>query len=217
MRTALLIPLLFQFLLAEEPSALGAGNLDAPNPYGLTSAEKNILKNKEILSDLKKKSYANQTQVGSLLERIDGLQTVVEGLTKKAHENQFEIQRIQEQRKAENTPERLAKIDERLAALEAVAKANEENIIQLKKVMEEFSKMIDTINTNYVSKDEYNALVKDVNEFKTLVSKELKSIGKTASKTSASSTKMSNGELATAAAANYKKKYYTKAIEQYEE
>lgn len=37
------------FLSAAEPSAFGAGNLDNPEPYGLTSNEKVILQNKNKL------------------------------------------------------------------------------------------------------------------------------------------------------------------------
>ncbi|MEA3372589.1 MAG: tetratricopeptide repeat protein [Campylobacterota bacterium] len=208
MRAALTLFLSSLTLCAAEPSAFGAGDLDHPAPYGLTSAEKNILKNKETLSDVKKKSRANESQVDSLLERVDGLQTIVEGLNQKAQGNQMEIKRFQDAKDLDETEQRLEKLD-------LVVKANEENIIKLKTVLDELSTLIDTINSNYVSKEEYNKLVEDVNQFKTLVSKELKSIRKSPKAVKKSS--LSSGALATKAAANYKKKYYTKSIEQYKE
>ncbi len=208
MRLALLFFLSPVIICAAEPSAFGAGNLDNPNPYGLTSAEKNILKNKQTMTVIKKKSSANALQVDSLLERVDGLQTIVEGLNQKAQANHTELKRLHDAKDLDDTPERLEK-------LEMVVQANEENVLKLKTVLDEFSILIDTINSNYVTKAEYNKLVDDVNEFKVLVSKELKSISKSTSTKKKSS--QSSGDLATQAANNYKKKYYTKAIEQYKE
>ena len=211
--TALFLPLT---LLAAEPSAFGAGNLDSDNPYGLTSSEKTILKNKQLLADVKKKSMATEGQLGSLLERLDGMQTIVEGISEKAHTNKMELGRLQEgyRNDQETLQNDLAALNERSRRTDELIKANEQNIMQLKTVLDEFSKMIDSINTNYVSKDEYNALVKDVNDFKQLVSKELKSIAST-SKGSALDN-MSSADVATKAKALYDKKQYTEAIEYYE-
>ena len=203
MRFALLAFFFSLSLYGDEPSAFGAGNLESDNPYGLTSSEKVLLKNKQTLADIKKKSYANQNQVDALLERIDGLQTIVEGLNEKAQNNKNELKRMADDMDT----------DDSVQKLETVVKANESNIIQLKSVMDDFSKMIDTINSNYVSKADYNALVNDVNEFKRLVSKELKSTNVPKSSTS---NKTSSSELATQAKANYDRERYTKAIEQYE-
>ncbi len=216
MRAALVFSLFFSLLAADEPSALGAGNLDSANPYGLTSAEKNILKNKQTLKDLKSKSYTNQVQVNSLLERIDGLQSIIEGLTQKSQANEFELKRIQQSLSEDKTSEKMTDLETRVTQLEAMIKVNEENLTQLKSAMEKLSQLIDSINSTYVTKDEYNALVTDINDFKKLVAKELKS-GSNVKTSSNDNKKISNGTLATMAAENYKKKYYTKAIEQYEE
>jgi TolA-binding protein len=80
--------------------------------------------------------------------------------------------------------------------------------------MTEMSKLIDTINAQYVSKDEFNTLVKDVNDFKDLIAKELKARSK---KPPVSKFKSkSSGKIATEAKEFFNKKYYTKAIESYE-
>jgi len=210
MRFALLAFLFPLSLFAGEPSAFGAGNLDSDNPYGLTSSEKTILKNKKILDSLKKKSYANENQVGSLLERVDGLQTIVEGLNEKSENNKKELKLISDQIDTDDSLEKLQVV---VKENQAISKTNEANIAALKSVLDEFSKLIDTINNNYVTKKEYNVLVKDVNEFKSLVAREIRSGGVVKSKTSA---KISSPDLASSAKANYDRKRYTKAIEQYE-
>ena len=74
--------------------------------------------------------------------------------------------------------------------------------------------IVDEINTKYVSKEEFNALVRDVNNFKTLVAKELKGSSRKTSKTK--SNNRSSSEIAKSAKAYFDKKYYTNAIKDYE-
>ena len=49
---AILAVILPHYLTAAEPSAFGAGDLNNPNPYGLTSTEATILETKKILIKL---------------------------------------------------------------------------------------------------------------------------------------------------------------------
>lgn len=198
-------------LFAAEPSAFGAGDLDSPSPYGLTPSEKNILKNKQKLESVKQLTHAQKNEIETLRERLDGLQTILEGLAEKAHGNKIKLSEVEQSL----TTAEGAK-NERLVHLEESVKADEQNILQFKTLLMDLSGMIDTINTNMVTKDEYNVLVSDVNAFKALVTKELKSIGKSAS-AKGSSSKLSSGDLATQAKNNYNKKHYSKAIPQYKE
>ncbi len=211
----------FFHLYAQEPSAFGAGNLESTNPYGLTSSEKIILKNKNNLKSVEKKTYSQATQIESLRERMDGLQTILEGLIDKSHGNKLELNRmlssnendamtLQEYRKTTHT---------RLEQLEVSIKANELNVQNLKTVMSDFSTLIDNINNNYVSKEEYNDLVNDINIFKNLVGKELKSISKksVASSSGDPYAGMKSRDLAKKALSNYKRKYFKMAIPEYEE
>jgi TolA-binding protein len=213
MRTALLILLSAGALCAAEPSAFGAGDLDSPNPYGLTESEKHILKNKQTLDAVRQKSRSTESQVGSLRERIDGMQSVVEGLNGNVHDNRQGIDDL----KAALTNDR-SEHRESLQQLEAVVKSNEQNVLQLKKVLEEFSGMLDTINGNYVSKDEYNTLVQEINTFKKEVAKALKQRSVSAKSVSGGGLldKMSNGEVAAKALELYERERYTQAIEYYE-
>ena len=78
MRLLLYFALFLPFsLLAGEPSAFGAGNLDSDNPYGLTAAEKKILENKQILQQNNRTLRSQNNEIESLRERVDGLQSVL--------------------------------------------------------------------------------------------------------------------------------------------
>ena len=211
MRLAFFTLLSAAALSAAEPSAFGAGNLDNPNPYGLTDSEKHILKNKELLKDVKAESRSTASQVDSLRERMDGLQSVVEGLNEKSYANKLaldELKKSYDYDRGERT--------QSMQELESIVKANETNVAELKKVLESFSSMLDTINGSYVTKEEYNSLVKEVNDFKALVSKELKSKPSPAASNASPLEKMGNAEIARDAEALYEKKHYTQAIEYFE-
>ncbi len=194
-------------LFALEPSAFGAGNLDNPTPYGLTSGEKTVLQNKKNLKQIVVKSNNQANKVDSLRERIDGLQSIVESLSRKAQKNKISLIDL----KHKNSQE-LESSDEYEKRLSEITAKNFESIEKNSLVIQELSEIIDTINKSYVTKDEFNELVNDVNKFKSLVAKELKS----AAKTKVSSLdKMSNSDVANKAKAFYNKKYYTKGIEYY--
>jgi TolA-binding protein len=190
-------------LVALEPSAFGAGNLDNPTPYGLTSSEQVVLQNKQNLKQVVVKSNNQANKVESLRERIDGLQSIVESLSRKSQSNKRAIFQLsnennQKSKSADEYEKRLGELSE-----------------QNSQAIQELKKIVDTIDNSYISKDEFNKLVKDVNDFKDLVAKELKGDRKSKKSTSSSLAKMSNGDIATKAKAFYNKKYYTKGIEYY--
>lgn len=198
--------LLSSLLLADEPSAFGAGDLDSDNPYGLTAAEKKILQNKKTLQQNNRKLNSNKSEIESLRERVDGLQSILESIAMKSQENKVALNDISKSRANDG-----ATVQERLTLLETQIATNGENIVQLKTAIEELGKLMDEQSASLVSREEYNALVNDVNDFKSLVAGELK---KSASKSSA---KGSSGDLATQAKKHYDAKEYTKAINDYKE
>ena len=195
-------------LLSAEPSAFGAGDLSSPEPYGLTSSEKVILETKDKLKKVALKSSSQASQLDSLRERIDGLQSIVESIGRKTHNNQINLEKIKED---ESTG--FANATEYQTRLSESIQQNSKQIEELKTSLLEVSKLLDTVNAEYVTKEEYNSLVKSFNDFKTLVAKELKSPKHTKS----SASKISSAELYNLAKKNYDKKYYTKAIANYEE
>jgi len=195
-------------LLCAEPSAFGAGDLSNSAPYGLTKNEKVILETEKKLKKVTRNSNSQASQLDSLLERIDGLQSIVESLSRKSHNNKVNLQNLQNTNSL--TTENINEYQKRLGTSVA---DNKQEIDKLKNMIFEMSKLVDTINTQYVTKIEYNALVKDVNSFKILIASELKK--RTSVKKKYSSIK--SAKLYNRAKFNFDKKQYTKAITDYEE
>ncbi len=202
-----IVTLLPLMLFSAEPSAFGAGDLDSSNPYGLTSNEKSLLETKKNLHKIVVKSNNQANQVDSLRERIDGLQTIIESLSRKSHENKITLNKISTKILSDSNSS--SEYEKRLTLF---TQDNKENIDKLKLVIEELSNLIYTINSSYVTKKEFTKLVDDVNRFKGLMAKELK--GSSKPKVSKLD-KLSNAEVARDAKAYFDKRYYTKAIEYY--
>ncbi|QOP41003.1 tetratricopeptide repeat protein [Sulfurimonas marina] len=192
-----------------EPSAFGAGDLSSDSPYGLTPDEKVILETKKKLKKVDLSTKTHASQLDSLRERIDGLQDIIEALSRKSHNNKIALKELQNKDKLddENSNEYQKRLSE-------VVQQDSQSIKTLQEQVLEISKLVDQINANYVSKKEFNDLVADINNFKDLVAKELKSGSK---KSSAKTKKVSSADLYNSAKQNFDKKYYTKAIEQYTE
>ncbi|MDQ7043462.1 MAG: tetratricopeptide repeat protein [Sulfurimonas sp.] len=209
-KIVLLLSTVLPFLLsAAEPSAFGAGDISSSNPYGLTSNEKVILDTKKKLHKVAVKSNNQADKLDSLRERIDGLQSVIESLSRQTHKNKLDLKNQAQvnELKANSSSE----YEKRLSDL---VQHNEKLLSEQANLISEISLVVDDINSKYVSKNEFNSLVKDVNAFKALVAKELQESAKKASKPKAD--KRSSAQIAKDAKAYFDKKYYTKAIKDYE-
>ncbi|WP_300361089.1 tetratricopeptide repeat protein [Hydrogenimonas sp.] len=134
----------------EEPSAFGAGNLDSPNPYGLSEEEKHILRNKQAIEALQKSLLKQQQIVQENRERIDGLQSILEGLNSKI-------------RSYDNAVE---KIDDLNRTVDQLVVTQQENFEQIRKVLQELGAMIDSINEKYVDKERFEKLESAFLDFK---------------------------------------------------
>lgn len=202
MRSVLLLSsFLLPLSLYAEKSAFGAGDLNNPSPYGLTKAEKYILDNKETISDIEGTVRKNRSRIGSLEESLSGVKSIVEGLNQKGQNEKLELQSLKG-----SSEEMNQKIDD-------IIVRHDENIQQLKTVMGELSSLIDTINSRYVSKEEYNALATEINSFKLDVAKQLKQIAKGGSNPLDNK---SNAQVAKDAKNLFDKKKYADAIDHYE-
>lgn len=203
---ALLAVILPYHLISAEPSAFGAGDLNNPNPYGLTSTEATLLETKKNLQKVVVKSNNQANEVDSLRERIDGLQTIIESIGSSTRENKMKIKSLEDEKTGS------AEYNKRVA--ESI-QVNSKDIETIKLSLAEISKLIDTINNSYVTKDEFNSLVNDVNKFKDLVAKELK-VG-SSSKKSKGTTAMSGAEIEAKAKDLYDKKSYGESLEYYKQ
>ncbi|MDQ1263440.1 MAG: hypothetical protein QG559_441 [Campylobacterota bacterium] len=190
------------YLAAAEPSAFGAGDLSSPNPYGLTKTESTILETKKDLQKIATKSNNQANQVDSLRERIDGLQTIVESISTSTHSNKIQLKSLEEKNSIEHK-----NINEYNKRLTESVETNSKNIEEIKLLLTEISKLIDSINESYVSKTEFEKLVSDVNKLKD---------PKQSSKAKPPKEEaLSNADIEKEAAQAYKEKEYTKAIDKY--
>lgn len=208
---ALLALFLPHYLLGAEPSAFGAGDLNNPNPYGLTSTEATILETKKNLNKIAVKSANQANEFESLRDRVDGLQTVIESINKSTYENKQKLKSLDD----ENV--RKKEYDTRVA--ESI-QVNSKDIEKISLQIVEISKLLDEINAAYVSKKEFNALVSDFNKFKDLMKKssDIKSKTDTGAKGKESKeNNLSNADMEKKAKALYDKKSYGESLELYKE
>jgi len=141
----------------QEPSAFGAGDLDSSEPYGLSDDERHILKNRRAIEALQKALLKQQQTVQQNRERIDGLQSIIEGWNGRIREFERSITRVDDLNRS------VAALEEKTDAL---SKSQSENFEQLRTVLQELGTLIDSINEKYVDKERFNRLESAFLEFK---------------------------------------------------
>ncbi len=151
-------------LLANEPSVYGAGNLDSANPYGLTSSEKHILKNSDEVKDLAQGVGSVKIKLSHINENYEGLRSVTEAFGSKIAKIDSKIRVLEENSLAKD--ESIKTLQQEVADLKTYV--NESRTLQdanqdkIKLVLGELSSLIDSINSNYVSKEEFKKLEKKI-------------------------------------------------------
>ncbi|HIP59600.1 MAG TPA: hypothetical protein EYH01_04130 [Campylobacterales bacterium] len=181
------IILFFIFTLslnAAEVSAFGAGSLDSDNPYGLSESEKIIFENKKQIR------YQDQ-KISELSEQIEGMRSVVESMSSKLGRTGQRINELNQQT-SQAGDEEFEKIKSDISELKRIQRENYEKINE---VLKKLSGMIDKINGNYVTRDEFSSVS---SKKKVTSSKKV--------------SKLSNAEKLKSAVAFYRKKYYTKSF-----
>lgn len=156
MRFLVAFSLLCTLILASEPSVFGAGNLNSPDPYGLTSEEKLILENKKEIQAVAQKNNLQSAKVENAAERLDGMQAIIEGLGQSVNEQKIALQKIEESSKVEDN------VSSSINDLRQQLTVNTENITQLKSLLEELSHIVESVNASYVSKEEFSLLMKQL-------------------------------------------------------
>lgn len=200
---ALFAIILPSYLFSAEPSAFGAGDLSNPNPYGLSSTESTLLETKKNLQKVVVKSNNQANEVDSLRERIDGLQTIIETISTTSRENKLKLKTLEEEQKSGGGTK--GEYNQRIADSIQV---NSKELEKINLQIVEISKLIDEINKSYVRKDEFNALVNDVNKFKDLLGKELKTAPKSKQPETKETKELSTAEMDKKAKELYDKKLY---------
>ena len=225
MNKLILILILVSISLAKnsEVSVFGAGNLESKNPYGLNSTEKNILNNKRTLGKIDSKIKNSKQVLESLSERLDGLESIFEGDSQKVNRlsiktnnliKEFEENKIERQNNKDDILELKNMALEILKVQEETIISNEQNIKNLKKVMEELLESINNINSTYISEKEFKSNMKQFltkEEFNSLSNKSLRVKKRTITTTKKLSNKQKSDMLKDAIKL-FKKDYFTKAI-----
>ena len=205
---------------ASEVSVFGAGNLNSNKPYGLTSTEKYILKNKKELGSIDTKVKSVKTTIESLNERIDGLESIYEGDSQKLNSTGIELSKVISKLENNTTQTDLNQqaieglknfANQLLLDQEEITTTNKANLDSLKLAIESLTKLVNEINTSYVSSKE---LEKNMNQFVTIKEFESKLSKKTVRKTIKKSNlkDKSKKDLMIEARLLFKKDYFTKAI-----
>lgn len=145
---------------ANEPSAFGAGDLESKNPYGLSTAEKNLLKTRKSLENVDSKVKDVKFTLKSISERVDGLESIYESDSQKLNSSVFSIN--DNSKKIEEISTVLEKqrldINQIQTNIEQIQLMQEEfakNISTLKLAFENLNKITNTINDSYISDDEF--------------------------------------------------------------
>jgi len=129
-KIVLVSSIILSAIYANEPSVYGAGDIDSPNPYGLSKTEKNILINRREIQNLK-------NRVGEQQNRIDGLISIIDGLNK-------EIISLKEQIRIMN---------------KTINKNSDRDNNKTYALLLDLGAIVDKINNTYVSKEELNQIL----------------------------------------------------------
>ncbi|EFS3143360.1 tetratricopeptide repeat protein [Campylobacter coli] len=139
-------------LLYAESSAFGAGDLTSDSPYGLTSGEKLL---KEKLDTLSNNDAQVNSRISEIEQRVEGLQSTLEGINSQYAKSNSRLTQLETNFEAmENNLS--TELQNLKAYVEESRKIQDANNKQIKKILTELSSLVDSINANYVSKDDLN-------------------------------------------------------------
>ena len=213
---------LVSFLYAEQ-SMFGAGDLESATPYGLTSAEKVIIKNKRILqnNEIKLKKNENKikktdSKLGDNSDRIEALESILESesiklnkvyLKSNKHLKEFnafinKTTFIFNQNGDYQTSNdlKLKQLKESIENLQFQIDQDRENIKTLKTSFDKMVILMNEINSSFVTKKEFSKLI-------AILDKREKTKAKAKVKS-----KKSNKTLLSDARKYFKKDNFTKAL-----
>ncbi len=140
-------------LLYAESSAFGAGDLTSNSPYGLTSSEKLL---KEKLDTLSNNNVQANSRINEIEQRVEGLQSTLEGINSQYAKSNSRLTQLETRFEAmENNLS--TELQNLKAYVEESRKIQDTNNKQIKKILTELSSLVDSINANYVSKDDLNS------------------------------------------------------------
>ncbi|MFK5880748.1 MAG: hypothetical protein QM482_00930 [Sulfurospirillum sp.] len=209
----LILPMM---LFCAEPSVYGAGNLDSNNPYGLSPSEKKIVQNTKTLKSLEKQFKMLQFKYANLQEKLDGTRSVTQAISDKIGKIDSKIREvnIRDSNKSDTIQSLRGDLEALKQQFNDNLTAQNTNQEKIKSVLTELSSLIDSINSNYISKEDFSKFVSAQNHFKEKINQQISSIKKQNLKKILSG--KSGAELLKEAKGFFSKKQYNKAKIRYE-
>lgn len=201
-------------LFSAEVSVFGAGNLDSPNPYGLSQSEKKILETKSRVDSVDTSVRVVKSDIQLLNERLQGLESIFEGEGNKLNEVSFNLNNIQALNSKNQTDiESLKSVVNQLLQMQ---EENLKNISELKKAISEVAKQSDEINKNYLSRSEFEKNMKQFVTKQDIPQSTTVSNATSSVATNSEFDKKSKNELFDEAKSLFDRKFYTQAIPMFE-
>ncbi|MCK5294792.1 MAG: hypothetical protein KAJ49_09080 [Arcobacteraceae bacterium] len=228
-RVLFFLVILIVSLNSKEVSVFGAGDVDSSSPYGLTNAEKVIYKNTKKISNIKNKINKINNNINNiessyedLIQKLEGMESVYESDSKSLYRTKKVLSLINNSIEAnsvniEVTSINLAKNSillkqviinsKKLLELENkidnFISLQEKNNKIVEKTLKNTTKLINDINSKYITKKQFDELI-------TFVNKKNKPI-KSSSKKHKKVVKRTNKELLKHAISLFKNNYLTKS------
>lgn len=134
-------------IIYAETSAFNAGNINLKEPYGLTENEKVLLENKKKVETLSKDYTGVDFKTNKALERIEGIQSVIDDLSNKTYNFEGKLLEVEKfsKEKSENYDKELADIKQEL-------KNQKLAISQLKKALSELTSLVGSLGESKTTK-----------------------------------------------------------------
>ncbi|MDD3466529.1 MAG: tetratricopeptide repeat protein [Campylobacterales bacterium] len=131
------------FLLGAEPSAFQAGDLDAPNPYGLTNSEKKIVEQNKNIQSISRNLFDTTQNQTEIKNELDGIKSLLLGHSEKI--KKFETRLDGDDNSSLKTLEK--KLDDNL-------KLQNDNYEKIMKTLSALAALLDDTRSNYISKEQ---------------------------------------------------------------
>lgn len=134
-------------IIYAETSAFNAGNINLKEPYGLTENEKVLLENKKKVETLSKDYTGVDFKTNKALERIEGIQSVIDDLNNKTYNFEGKLLEVEKFSK-----EKSESYDKELADIKQELKNQRYAINQLKKALSELTNLVGSLGESKATK-----------------------------------------------------------------
>ena len=163
--------ILTSFLIAKDVSVFGAGDLESQAPYGLTKAEKASFKNSKKIQDLSFQINSIQANQDEIKQQFEGIRSVFDSDSKNLSNTKNKM--LSAEQRIVQLEQLTADLQSHITKLNQFIELQKENNSLLEESNQKLSLVINKINQEYISKQEFDELVGYVNKKKTTPKKQV--------------------------------------------